>query len=80
MYALAVLDVQARVYVDHITELDAQVVSGNLVHLNLAFVDIVRTQANEHCTAVSATVQKQVAKLLTRVAPFLSCVLCKVAR
>ena len=40
--ALAVFDVQALVYVDEITQLDAQVVASNLVHLNLALLHIVR--------------------------------------
>lgn len=47
--ALAVLDVQALVHVDKITELDSQVVTSNFVHLDLAFLDVIGGQANEDC-------------------------------
>ena len=47
--ALAVLDVQALVHVDKITELHSQVVASNFVHLNLAFLDVIGGQANENC-------------------------------
>ena len=48
VYALAVLDVQARVHVDHVAKLDTEVVTGDLVHLDFALLDIVRAQADEH--------------------------------
>lgn len=47
MYAFAVLDVRALVDVDEIAKLHAKVVTRNLVHLDLALLDIVRAQANE---------------------------------
>ena len=40
--ALAVLDIQALVYVNEIAQLNAQVVASNLVHLDLALLHIVR--------------------------------------
>ena len=49
MYALAVLDVQALVHVDKVTELHSQVVASNFVHLDLAFLDVIGGQANENC-------------------------------
>ena len=45
--ALAVLDVQAGVYVHNIAELHAQVVTGDLVHLDLALLDVIRAQADK---------------------------------
>ena len=41
VYALSVLDIQAWVHVDHIAELHAEVVTGNLVHLDLALLDFI---------------------------------------
>lgn len=49
--ALAVFDIQALMYVNEVTQLDAQVVASDLVHLDLALFDIVRAQANEHCVS-----------------------------
>ena len=46
--ALAVLDVQAGVYVHNIAELHAQIVTGDLIHLDLALLNGIRAQANEH--------------------------------
>ena len=46
--ALAVLDVQARVHVDHVAKLDTEVVTCDLVHLDFALLNIVRAQADEH--------------------------------
>ena len=48
VYALAVLDVQARVHVDHVAKLDTEVVTGDLVHLDLALLNSIGAQANEH--------------------------------
>ena len=41
MYPLSVLDVQTCMHVHHVAKLDAKVVARDLVHLNLAFLDIV---------------------------------------
>ena len=41
VYPLAVLDVQALVDVDEIAEFDSQVVTGYLVHLDSAVLNIV---------------------------------------
>jgi hypothetical protein len=46
--ALAVLDVEARVYVNEITKLDAQVITSDLVQLDAALLDVVGAQANEN--------------------------------
>ncbi len=48
VHALAILDVEAGMDVDKVAELDAQVVAGNLVHLDSALLDIVRAQTDEH--------------------------------
>ena len=48
MDALSVFDVQTRMDVDHIAELDAQVVARHLVHLDLSLLDVVGAQADEH--------------------------------
>ena len=45
---LAILDVQARVDVDNIAELDSKVVAGDLVHLDFALFHGVGAQANEN--------------------------------
>ena len=45
--ALAVLDVGALVNVDEVSELDTQVVASDLVHLNLALLDVIRAQTDE---------------------------------
>ncbi len=45
---LAVLDVEARVYIDHVTELDTEVVTRDFVQLDLALLDIVGAQADEN--------------------------------
>ena len=57
VYSLAVLDVRTSVNVNDIAELDSQVVSGDLVHLNLALVDIVgaETDKNGISSLLSAT-------------------------
>ena len=39
--AFTVLDIQAWVDIDHVTELNAKVVAGNLIHLDLALLDVV---------------------------------------
>ena len=44
----AVLDVETRVYVDEIAELDAQVVTRDLVELDATLLDVVGAQANEN--------------------------------
>ena len=44
----AVLDIQARVHVHHVTELHAEIVTSDLVHLNLALLDIVGAQADQN--------------------------------
>jgi hypothetical protein len=46
--AFSVLDVEALVDIDEIAELDAEVVSRDLVHLDAAFLDVVGAQADEH--------------------------------
>ena len=43
VYTFAVFDVQALVDVDKIAELDSQVVTSDLVHLDSAFLNIVGT-------------------------------------
>ena len=45
---LAVFDVQARMHVDEVAELDAQVVARHLVHLDPALLYIVRAQTDQH--------------------------------
>lgn len=48
MDSLAVLDIRASVYVDEISEFDAEIVTGDLVHLDLALFDIVRAQTDQN--------------------------------
>ena len=45
--ALSILDIQTRMHVDHVSELHAKVVAGNLIHLDLALLNVVGAQANE---------------------------------
>ncbi len=45
---LPILDIQARVHVDHVTELDAEFIAHYLVHLDLALLNIVGAQADQH--------------------------------
>jgi hypothetical protein len=47
MDTFAVLDVQTRVNVDEIAELDSQIVASDFVHLDSTFLDVIRAQANE---------------------------------
>lgn len=48
MYPLAVLDVQALMHVDKIAEPDTQVVSGDLIHLDFALLNVIGAQTNEN--------------------------------
>ncbi len=41
MHSLSVFDVEAWVNVDEITELDSQIVTGDLVHLDSPFFNII---------------------------------------
>lgn len=51
VYALAVFDVKTLVDVDEIAELDSQVVTSDLVHLDSTFLNIVGAQTDQHCIA-----------------------------
>lgn len=44
---LSVLDVGASVNVDEIPELDSQIVTGHLIHLDSAFLDTIVAQADQ---------------------------------
>jgi hypothetical protein len=45
--AFPVLDVHARMNVDDVTQLDSDVVSGDLVHLNAAFLHVIGRKTDE---------------------------------
>jgi hypothetical protein len=47
MDALAVFNVRASVHMNKITELDTEVITGNLVYLDPALLDVVRAQADQ---------------------------------
>lgn len=47
VYSFAVFDIETLVDVDEIPEFDSEVVSRDLVHLDLAFFNSVVTQANK---------------------------------
>lgn len=49
MDAFSVLDIQTRVDADHVAKLDSEVVSGDLVHLNLTLFNIIGAQADKYC-------------------------------
>lgn len=48
MDTLSILDVRALVDMDEIAELDAKVIASNLIHLNLALLDIIGAQADQN--------------------------------
>ena len=48
MHSFSIFNVQALVHIDDITELHAEVVSGDLVELDATFLDIIGTQTNEY--------------------------------
>ena len=47
MYAFSILNVKTLVDIDKVTELDAEIVTRNLVHLYATFFNIVGAQADE---------------------------------
>lgn len=47
MNTLAVLDIEALVDVNEVSELDSQVVTRDLVHLDLALLDVIRAQTDK---------------------------------
>ena len=49
MYTSAVFDILSQVYMDDIAEFDSHVVTGNLVHLDSAFLYVIGAQAYENC-------------------------------
>ena len=64
MYALSVLDVEALMNMNKVSELDTQVVTGDLVHLDLALLDVIRAQADEN--SVSPLLPSKNAEISTR--------------
>ena len=63
VYALAVLDIEALMDIDKVTELHTQVVAGDFVHLDSPFFYIIRAQANQNGIAPLFTAMIQVSKM-----------------
>ena len=48
VHALPVLNIEALVHVNEVSELYSQVVAGHFVHLDAAFLYVIRAEANEN--------------------------------
>jgi len=48
MNTFTVFDIETLMYIDEITEFNAEIIASNLVHLNPAILDIIRAQADKN--------------------------------